>query len=78
MARGCNGDSAEPLLGRLGALVPLASPVKQERFWYDFRSCGFGVLSDGTTWVSSFDRFAPDNTPIDVDWSGGVSSAHGH
>ena len=38
MARGCNGGSAGALLVGLGALVPLASPAKQERFWYDFPS----------------------------------------
>jgi hypothetical protein len=34
------------LIVGLGAPVPLASPAKQERFWYDFRNCGFRVLGE--------------------------------
>ncbi len=78
MARGYNEGSAGALLVGLGALVPLASPASQQRFWYDFPNCGFGVLGEGTTWVSRFDRFAADKTPIDVAWDGGVSLRTGH
>jgi hypothetical protein len=46
MARGCHGGRAGALIVGLGALVPLASPAKQERFWYDFRNCGFRVLGE--------------------------------
>jgi hypothetical protein len=66
------------LLVGLDALVPLASPAKQKRFWYDFRSCGFGVLGDGTTWVSEVRRFAADKILTDVAWTGGVSFRSGH
>jgi hypothetical protein len=78
MARACNGGGWGALLVGLDALVPLASPAKQARFWYDFRNCGFGVLGEGATWVSRFDRFAADKTPIDVAWTGGVSFRSGH
>ena len=66
MDRGCKGRGAGALLFGHGALVPLASSAKRERFWYDFPNCGFGVLGEGTTWVSRFDRFAADKIPIDV------------
>jgi hypothetical protein len=78
MARGYNGGSGGALVVGLGALVQLASPATQERFWYDFPNCGFAVLGEGTTWVSSFDRFATDETPIDLAWTGGVSFRSGH
>ena len=78
MARGCNGGLGGALLVGHGALVPLASRAKQERFWYDSRSCGFGVLAEGTTWVSRFDPFAADKTQIGVAWTGGVSLCSGH
>jgi hypothetical protein len=78
MARGCNGGFAGALLVGHGALVPLASPAKEKRFWYDFRNCGVGVLGEGTTWVSRFDPFAADQTQIDVAWTGDVSFRCGH
>jgi hypothetical protein len=78
MARGCNGGSAGALIVGLGALVPLASPAKQGRFWYDVRNCGFRVLGESTTWVSTLDRFAADKTQMDVAWTGGVSFRSGH
>ena len=78
MARGCNGGSAGALLVGGGALVPLAASAKQERFWYDFPDCGFGVLGEGTTWVPRFARFAADTTQIDVAWTGAVSLRYGH
>ena len=49
MARGCNGVSARARLVGHGALVPLASPAKQERFWYDSWNCGLGVRGEDTT-----------------------------
>ena len=63
----------ERLVVGLGALVPLASRAHQERFWYDFRNCGFGVLGEGTTWVLRFDPFATDKAPIDVGWTAPAS-----
>ena len=76
MVRVCNRGSAGALL--VGALMPLASRAHQERFWYDFRNCGFGLLGAGTTWVLWFDSFATEKIPIDVGWPGVVSFRSGH
>jgi hypothetical protein len=39
-------EAGRGLIVGLSALVPLASPAKPERFWYEFRNCGFRVLGE--------------------------------
>lgn len=79
MVRGCSEGSAGALLVGLGALVPLGSSAKQDRFWCDFSDYGFGVLREGTAFVSRFNRLACSSTRwIDVAWTSGVSLHSGH
>jgi len=79
MARGCSEGSAGALLAGLGALVPLGSSAKQDRFWCDFRDCGFGFLGQDTAWVWRFNRLVSSSSRrIDVAWTSGVSLRSGH
>ena len=78
MVRAGNRGGARAVFVGLDAVVPLVSRSHQERFWYDFLGCGFGVPGEGTTRVLRFARVATDRTPIDVGWTGVVSFRSGH
>jgi hypothetical protein len=79
MARGCGEGSAGALLVGLGALVPLGSSAKRDRFWCDLCDYGFGIPREGTAFVPRLDRLAcSSNRWNDVAWTSGVSLRSGH
>jgi hypothetical protein len=79
MVRGCSEGSAGTLLVGFGALVPLGSSAKQDRFWCDFRDYRFGVLGEDTALLSRFNRLVFSSTRwIDLAWTSSVSLRSGH
>jgi hypothetical protein len=79
MAQGGSGSArgSGTLLISLGALVPLGSREKRDRFWCDLRTGGFDALGHGPLWLSSSESVACADW-ADVTWTGEHSLRSGH